>query len=97
MLKNNLQHTLSIRERVVVPKSQHDKLLAAKPIIPHRIFFSLIGMLAAIQLNNQTVFEANEIDNIGTNRHLPPELVALQPSIPEQIPKRPLGIRHPGP
>jgi hypothetical protein len=51
-------------------------------------------MLSAIDFDDQTRLEADEIDNITIYRLLPPESPSLNPSIPQQPPQGAFGIRH---
>lgn len=57
------------------------------------IFVSLGIILAlhvvdiAVYFDDRAVLWADEIDNVGTNRMLPTELLAVQPMMPESIPE----------
>jgi len=52
----------------------------------------LLLMLAAVQLDDQPLFQAHIIGHVRAQRMLPPELELLQVPIPEQSPKPQLGI-----
>jgi hypothetical protein len=45
-------------------------------------------VLATINFDDETKFTANEVDRIGTDRLLPNELEAIEPSRPKSIPHR---------
>ena len=51
-------------------------------------------MLAAIDFDDQSLFEAKEIRDIRPNRNLPPELECGKPSVLQGKPELALGIRH---
>ncbi|HTT84824.1 MAG TPA: hypothetical protein VMF67_15215 [Rhizomicrobium sp.] len=47
----------------------------------------LLGMLPAVQFNNQFCFETNEVRNVVADGVLPLELVAAQPTVADHPPK----------
>ena len=58
-----------------------------------QVLRGLIEMLAAIELDDDTGFETNETTDIDADRMLPPELIAIQLSSTQAIPKTSLCFR----
>jgi hypothetical protein len=51
-------------------------------------------MLATIDLDGETVFDAIKVEDVWTELMLPPELYAARPTTPKQGPKSTLRIRR---
>src|SRR5262245_2093955 len=51
-------------------------------------------MLAAIGFDDDAKLKRDEIDDVSSDRHLPPELAARKPPLPERMPALALGRRH---
>ncbi len=81
-----------IAQPFVVPKSQDAVVVIGKPFVANHIS-RIIRMLPPVDLNNEATFTANKIDDVGTDRFLPDELVSIQPARPQPMPKRRFGIR----
>jgi hypothetical protein len=45
-------------------------------------------MLTSVDLNDEPLLKADEIENIASNRHLSAELTIGQPAVPQQFPRR---------
>jgi hypothetical protein len=83
---NTLQHPLCVYEHVVVPEPDHsitESLQKAAalfvPILP-------LGMLAAIQLDDQHWIQAQEVRDVASNNLLASELAAFELTIPQSAP-----------
>jgi hypothetical protein len=76
-----------VAQHVVVPKSQDAVVVIDKPFVANRIA-PIIRVLTTINFNDETEFTANQIHRIRTDRLLPNELVAIEPSRPKSIPQR---------
>jgi hypothetical protein len=62
---------MCIRQHIVVPKTQDNKILTSQPSITHRIMLLLARcMLSTINFDDQSRVEANEVSNIRTYWHL---------------------------
>jgi hypothetical protein len=85
-------HASAIFENVVVPKPQHAPTVSMQDRVA-TVMFSRTRMLTAVGFNDQSGFDAHEINNVGWYRKLsaepPAEAVAAQLS-----PQQPLSIRH---
>ena len=53
----------------------------------------MIGMLAPIELDDQSRSHANEIHDERTDRHLTPKSVPAHSAIAQVVPETPFGIR----
>ena len=69
-----LHDPICILERVVAPNSDDAKTLGFEPSRALSIMRCYDRMLAAIDLDDQLPFEADEIYDVSPNRSLPPEL-----------------------
>jgi hypothetical protein len=79
-----------VAQHIVVPKSQDAIVVIDKPFVANRIA-PVIRVLTTINFNDETEFTANQIHRIRTDRLLPNELVAIEPSRPKSIPQRGFG------
>ena len=75
----------------MIPESDDCKTLFTQPSIAISVMPAL-SMLKAITLDNQAVFEAGEIDNIGADRNLTAPFHRLQPPVPQQAPQDSLRV-----
>jgi hypothetical protein len=80
-----------VEQDIVIPESQDAVVTFGKPFVADGVALA-VGMLTAVNLDDETAFSANEIDNIGTNRFLPNEFVAAQTARSQSIPQRAFGI-----
>jgi hypothetical protein len=90
---DRFENTRHIAQHIVIPKSQDAIVVIDKPFVVNRVA-PVVRVLATINFNNETKFTANEVDRIGTDRLLPNELEAIEPSRPKSIPQR--GFRVSG-
>jgi len=94
-LQDHLQHTLGAGQNIVVPEPDDSPAVIFEPSRSPRIV-SAVGMLAAVEFNDQTPLDADKIGEKDTNRMLATEFVAAQLPIAHQPPKAVLGIGHVG-
>jgi hypothetical protein len=91
--RNRFKNAGHIAKDIVVPKSQDAIIVISKPFVANGIA-RIIRMLSSVDFDYQTAFAANEIDDVGTDRILPYELVPVQPARPQPGPKRGFGVRR---
>jgi hypothetical protein len=72
--QNRFQNNIHITQNIVIPEPQYGKALRFKPAGSGRIAHHLFQVLPAINFNHHAALEANEIDDIGTQRLLALEL-----------------------
>ncbi len=93
-LKNALQHHLRLLQRLVIPEPNHSKPRPREAQRPLQILDHRLRMLSTIELHDQPSADAHEVDDVSTNRHLPPESIAAQPPMAQVVPETPFGIRR---
>lgn len=62
----------------MIPESQDAESLAFQPSRPVCIRCDLFRVLASIYFDNQLLFETHKVNNIATQRLLPPKLLSPQ-------------------
>jgi hypothetical protein len=77
---NGQNHAIEVRVDVGVPKSQSTEASTQQDRVPHRVMVDLariVCMLATIQLNDEPLLEADEIEIESKERRLPTEVKAF--------------------
>jgi hypothetical protein len=82
-----------IPEHVIVPESQNSVVMLDKPFVTDRISW-IVGMLSAINLDDQSTIATDKVCGIGTNRFLPDKLIPVKPPCPKAVPEHPFRIRR---
>jgi len=82
-----------IAQHIVIPEPQNTVVVIDKPFVANGIL-RVVGALAAIDFNDATMFPANQINCVRTDRLLANEFKSVQPARPELIPERRFGFRH---
>jgi hypothetical protein len=72
-VQNRFKHAVGVAHDAIVPETQHSISMIVQPSISNRILLA-VRMLASIQLNDQSAFTANEINNVWTDCLLSHEL-----------------------
>jgi len=78
--KNFFYDSIEALKHIVVPEAQHAKAGFSEHLAAHGVAFSVFGMLATINFDNQFRFYANEVDDVAVDHELTPELATGQPS-----------------
>ena len=89
--QNGLQHTFGVRQDFVVPETQYAPAVIFEPAGPVGITCAL-GMLTTIRLDDQSMVEADEIDDEGSDWMLSSELEPRQLPAAQRRPEPTLGI-----
>jgi hypothetical protein len=87
------KNAFHITQHVVVPKSQNTIVMVNEPFVANSIA-CVVGVLPAVYLDDQTMFAANKINRVRTDRLLPNEFVAVERARPEPVPQS--GLRFCG-
>ena len=87
------QHALHVLQDVRVPEAKHTIALSFQPYGATPIRLRLPIVLPAVELHDQPVVDAEEVHEVGPNRHLATELVAVEASGAQAPPQGPLCIR----
>jgi hypothetical protein len=85
-----INHPINILKKFIVPISDNPIAIVFQPLCPLSI--TLRGVLSTINLNNELGFRANKINDIVTNRRLPPKPVFINLLIAQPSPKPLLRI-----
>ncbi len=71
---NSVQHTIDIFQDFVIPKPQYAEAFFFQGSCARQIIFNSVGVLSAVNLNNQVCLQADKIHNVNADVVLPPEL-----------------------
>lgn len=66
-------HAVEVLQHLVVPAAQHAKPRRLEMTVPQGVTFRF-RMLAAVDLDDQPRLEADEVEDVAVERHLPLEL-----------------------
>ena len=86
------KHLISVRKHLIVPESKHSIAARIQERRPKCIFARLIGVLAAIEFDNQAPFDRTEVGEVGTDRMLTPEFDLSHPAAAQVAPEDSLGV-----
>jgi hypothetical protein len=90
---NQVNDSIDVLKYIVMPKSQDIKTLIPQPSISLNIVSNLLAMLSAVDLNDQSFFQTNEVNDVASQRLLPAKLKTVYLPESEFLPKQPLSIR----
>jgi hypothetical protein len=79
-IKNHAQHPIGIRKHVVVPEADDTITTSLEPARAH---LTVIGMLPAIDLDDELRLGAEEIDDVGSERVLAAEAETFELFAPQ--------------
>jgi len=91
---NILQHRIQLRQHLIIPVTQHAKILRLEPGIALCIAINFIRMLPAINFNNQTRLQTDKIHYVATKLELPAEFITMHLPQSQTPPKFTLCICH---
>jgi hypothetical protein len=91
--KQHGQHTLDVTQHIVVPEPLHEEIVRSQPAISLLVVLRL-RMLAAIDFDDETSTEANEVTDERAERNLPSEFEVNEAPITQSEPQLALGIGH---
>ena len=94
--QGRIQHPFGIGTNLVVPEADDAPSSRLQPGRPLSVAVTL-GMLAAIGLDDQTMLDASEVENVRSQRMLAAELEPGQPPSAQRRPQPPLGVGHHNP
>jgi hypothetical protein len=85
------EYAFRIYQHVRIPVSNDTKSFRPQASIPHSVSLR-VDMLPAVDLDYQSSFETDEVQDVRSERCLPPELDAVQSSVAQQEPELPLDL-----
>ena len=90
--RDDPQHALEVAHNLMVPEPQDPKPLPCQPTVSESIS-SALQMLTAIDFEDNSSIETDEIYDIGADWDLAPELAA-QGLLTQVAPEKALGVGH---
>ena len=87
-----VKHFVHICKHLIVPKPEDSVVPGFQKRSSLFIFRRKIGMLGAIQLNNETSFDRTEVGEIRTNRMLPPEFCVPHSAAAQMSPQQSFSV-----
>ncbi len=84
--RDGFKNARHVAQHVVVPESQNSVIAIGKPFVADGVA-GVVGVLASVHLNNETVFTANQINRVRTDRLLPNEFIAIEAARSEPVPQ----------
>jgi hypothetical protein len=88
---DRLQHSRCVFQDVVVPEAENAKALRLEIAGADRVLLNAIGMLAAVDFDDELGGEAQEVGEVSTIRHLAAEL-GVRKSLAKSAPQALLGL-----
>ncbi len=92
-VEDHQAHAIAIGEDGRVPETQHPKALPLKIGRAARIIGDLIGMLPAVNFDDETGVGTIEVHDVGTARNLALPPPAAEAAITQKTPQTRLGLR----
>ena len=86
-LNDHLHHAILVLQYLIVPEAQYTKILGAQPSITLSISVRSVGVLASVNLNDQTRVEARKVDNVPANRNLLAKAMTIDVLAPKEVPE----------
>jgi len=80
MLRQSGKDTFQILKHVVVPEPQNPEIVLDEPAVADGIPLG-VGMLSAVDLDNESRCEAEKIRNVGSKGNLTAEFEIREPAI----------------
>ena len=89
--KNRVSNASGVLQNLVIPETQDRVALRRQPCVPNGVLPAL-GVLRAVAFDDQQPFEAGEVDDVRSDRHLPTPFQASQPSTAYEQPELSLHL-----
>jgi hypothetical protein len=91
---DNRFHLFKVVQDLMIPKTQHSKTTRFKPLCSKPVLLDLLPMLSPIHLDDQSGFQANEIEHIAPRGMLSAKFIASQLALTQMSPKTPFRFGH---
>ncbi len=92
MRDNDFIDAFDIAEHLIIPEPQHAKILTFQPCGSRTVLVGSVGMLTAIDLDDEPPGEADKVDDIRSNRYLAAKAMAADLFESELRPKASFGL-----
>jgi hypothetical protein len=90
---NHGNDSIDVLKYIVIPKSQDIETLIPQPDISLNIVSYLLTMLSAVDLDDQSFFQTNKIDDVASQRLLAAKLKTVYLPESKFPPKQSLSVR----
>ena len=84
MIPTILELNLGVRE------AQDAEVPGGQPSVPGRVMFGIVKR--TVRLDHQPMSKADKVQNVGSERNLPPELQSVQAPVAQQLPQQAFGF-----
>jgi hypothetical protein len=91
-LVNPLINAFDIRGDLIVPETQHAKVLFGEPAITMCVAFTPV--LSTVYFDDQARFETCKVRDVRSERNLPTELESLYLTFAQHVPQATFRFRH---
>ena len=86
-LADCIKYFLDVCKHLIIPESQNPVVPRLQKRSSNFIFLRKLGVLGAIQFDNQALLDRAEVSEVGPNRMLTPEFCVLHPAAPQVSPQ----------
>jgi hypothetical protein len=91
-LVNRLQYLAHIREHLIVPESKNSIVSRLQKRGTNLIFLGKLGVLGAVEFNNDAPFDRAEVSEVRTNWMLTPEFYVPHPAASQMSPQESFSV-----
>ncbi|KFN45111.1 hypothetical protein N789_03560 [Arenimonas oryziterrae DSM 21050 = YC6267] len=85
--QHTLQHDLHAQQHIVIPEPEHAIAAAPKKFAASFVVGALLDVLAAVELDDQCIFDANEVHDEGADGVLTSEFRTGQAAVADVEPE----------
>ena len=90
--KNPFQNCFSLQQHFVVPKPHDAKPRARQIMRPLQILQRMLEMLTAVELDDKSRSQADEIRDVPAELSLPTESITAELAVAQEIPEMAFGV-----
>ena len=90
--KNLFQNRFSLQKHFIVPKPHDAKPRARQIMRPLQILQHMLEMLTAVELDNESRSQADEIRDVPAELSLPTESITAESTVAQEIPETSFGV-----
>jgi len=88
-----VKYFVQICKHLIVPESKHSIVARLQKRSTNFILLRKLGVLGAIEFNDEASFDRAEVSEVRANRMLTPEFCVLHPTTAQMSPQQSFGIR----
>ena len=91
-LVNRLQYFVDVCKHLIVPESKNSIVSRLQKRGTNLIFLGKLGVLGAVEFNNEAPFDRAKIGKVRTNRMLTPEFYVMHPTTAQMPPQESFSV-----